>query len=60
MTKQERRERGRKGGDARALSLSPRRRRAIAKNAATARWARERQEAKCLPDTIDPRATGGR
>lgn len=39
MTKRERI--GRMGGMARALSLSPRRRRAIAKKAAAARWSRK-------------------
>jgi hypothetical protein len=34
-------ENGKKGGTARALSLSPRRRRTIAKAAARARWARK-------------------
>jgi hypothetical protein len=40
------RENGKRGGNARALSLSPRRRRAIAKRAAATRWARRaRKEA---------------
>lgn len=46
MTKRMRQDRARRGGNARALSLSPRQRRAIAKKAATTRWAQRAQEAE--------------
>ena len=38
--------RGKKGGTARASKLSRRKRREIAKNAAEARWLKQRQESK--------------
>jgi hypothetical protein len=45
MTKRDRKERASLGGRARALSLSPRRRREIAKAATRARWVKKADRA---------------
>jgi hypothetical protein len=45
MTKRDRKERASLGGRARALSLSPRRRREIARAATRARWAKKADRA---------------